>query len=874
MSLDNKTMCRNAGIKPKTTPTKINEDITIRRMAGVIRTTQVFPVSNPFVQQLNSKEKLLAEYTKLQTLNIQGNLSPLQKTLMEHVLQKLQEIAKMEENLPPSFGRGDANWHITQRVKKEYGHDNPKTYAELWAIYNKHVKENMPMEEAARAYRTQLDNQGLYYGDVNVDIDTDGNDPELNENEEYPFHELPNAETKLKMAQPQVKKMVSQMTPEEREIERKRIKDKMSAEKNTNLNVGPSVPPSGLSMKINESDDDYYQRIMAKLTAVDGKEDSELTPEDIEFKKQYANILKAMEPKKDGVNENEEPSADEPEGFVHASTGTWNRAKRRALSNKLSNTPDPDLSAVKAAMEKELAEKDPMYALRRHVAQTKNASDKVRQDYLDNLKSQHGKDKPINENDRDTKSDFYKMFIDSLKGLPKEERERRMLAYMNSGKSMGATHADIIKKQKPPTGRPSTPSDWDKPSEPIDESDSKFENEPIKMSPEVERLKRIAAAKEYIASKLFNARLRQGDIDREKKKEFDAFDPIIEADMNLNLYHPNPKMKLTDPEPEIPKDQSKKQPEKLVPQRGERLSPKKGEKIEMPRPSLYLNTHTQSPFDIDKDKRIEDAPKSPKMAEPSTFDKHNVKPGEDPFRHSNGKIPVGDDAPKLSMKEMLKYMSKNDLMEVLLELKKKKQNEIKLYSSPTPAYPGSKWVNDERPKQNDKVSKSRNDGDEEVNLDSFLQNMKNDIFPTTNEIAFPDDKDKTKDVEIPNDKILEPGWDSETTGSVDEISTASSVAGYNSANAFAAPGQKKNRGTEQSEREGYTLVGMQDEVIISKPKKVKSGIVKESDKVPNDYGTNKGLKYKTHQRPSTETPDRLTTEQIKQAIQEMKANRK
>jgi len=52
-------------------------------------------------------------------------------------------------------------------------------------------------------------------------------------------------------------------------------------------------------------------------------------------------------------------------------------------------------------------------------------------------------------------------------GKSKEEIYKHLLTIQ--GKGAGATHAEIRAKQKAPTSRPATPTDWDKPSEPVDE---------------------------------------------------------------------------------------------------------------------------------------------------------------------------------------------------------------------------------------------------------------------------------------------------------------------------------------------------------------------------------------------------------------------
>lgn len=64
----------------------------------------------------------------------------------------------------------------------------------------------------------------------------------------------------------------------------------------------------------------------------------------------------------------------------------------------------------------------------------------------------------------------WEAFRKSISKLSPERRREELSKWIKSGKSSGATHDDIIQRQKPPTGRPKTSPDWDKP-ESIDEAE-------------------------------------------------------------------------------------------------------------------------------------------------------------------------------------------------------------------------------------------------------------------------------------------------------------------------------------------------------------------------------------------------------------------
>jgi len=276
-------------------------------------------------------------------------------------------------------------------------------------------------------------------------------------------------------------------------------------------------------------------------------------------------------------------------------------------------------------------------------------------------------------------------------------------------------------------------------------------------------------------------------------------------------------------------------------------------------------------------------------------------------------------------------------------LVKKRLSEVKWSAQPTPPYPGSYFTKDVNPPKDplsDKLaaiddkadiehakkvakaflqkSKVTNEVvDEEFDLENFLGQMKEIAFPDGQS---PDEKKKklpisggneetpkkidiNKKIEIPDDKMLEPGWDKDIDDTVEEMSGTGAVSGYNTIKAWSAPGQTTNGGIEASKKLGFSVAEVRkqiqklkedrpirnqlmaalentieemglsvsndakeklfdelyNEVIISKPKKVKSGIQEDEldeTKSPNFYGRNKGKKYTHHQVDSTKSAEK------------------
>lgn len=285
------------------------------------------------------------------------------------------------------------------------------------------------------------------------------------------------------------------------------------------------------------------------------------------------------------------------------------------------------------------------------------------------------------------------------------------------------------------------------------------------------------------------------------------------------------------------------------------------------------------------------------------------------------------DDPRYSIEEHLSH-----------PLVQKRLNEVKWKSMGglKPEYPGSYFTADkgihdlsqklkdmddrediEKAKKaaRDYLNKKKGITEEEIDLDEWMGKIKEIAFPDGQS---PDEKKKklpvsggsekipkkidiTKKIEIPDDKMLEPGWDKKIDDEIDEVidemSTTGGVAGFNSAKAWAAPGQKTNGGIEASKKLGFTVVNLKeaieqqkaerpvrealmaalndtltemgvevsedikmkmfdelyanmDEIVVSRPKRPKSGIREEEmdeTKSPNYYGRNLGKKYKHHQ---------------------------
>jgi len=312
--------------------------------------------------------------------------------------------------------------------------------------------------------------------------------------------------------------------------------------------------------------------------------------------------------------------AEEPEGFTRK-VEPMNREKRKELSQRIANTPSPDISAVKDALRKKLGKDDPNYEIKKYARGLKDKSERERLNYLNDLRAKYDSGE--------------------LKEDDEKKPVQKMIKWFNSktGKVEDRPYVEKPKEKEPM----SFEKDRIVPPKKVDEDEIKPLREPMmidkytgKLIPKIEPLNIIKGKKkDEKPENVWSAKEDPTDFSWKTGKTSPGKEPLSIVPKKEKEKEKDSGYHLTVmPDLEVPRQKKQKEDESFF-----GFGKKPIEKIK-------LGGKNPSAIKLD-------SPESEKIKI-----KPINAPSSDPFG-VRGRIPIQSDDPELKMKELREKLMKN-----------------------------------------------------------------------------------------------------------------------------------------------------------------------------------------------------------------------